>query len=200
MVSDRHCHRQLPGRQFTRLWTNSLNPGGVGSDCGGRSNNYFSLNAGSTLTEYDDGTAVLTATATNPADPVGINATINITFGSRSETHTPSKIKEGGGPELTEWDFYQSITNGVITIDGYQDNFTVGMHNGYSLQIGQGANDKSAAFGGSVWMDVTGNGYGGGHWDINMDLAPVPVPATVWLFGSALLGLAGFSRRRKTQA
>lgn len=28
-------------------------------------------------------------------------------------------------------------------------------------------------------------------------LNPVPVPAAVWLFGSALLGLAGFSRRKK---
>jgi hypothetical protein len=26
---------------------------------------------------------------------------------------------------------------------------------------------------------------------------PVPVPAAVWLFGSALLGLAGAARRRK---
>jgi len=28
-------------------------------------------------------------------------------------------------------------------------------------------------------------------------MSPVPVPAAVWLFGSGLLGLAGFARRRK---
>jgi 2-methylaconitate cis-trans-isomerase PrpF len=29
-----------------------------------------------------------------------------------------------------------------------------------------------------------------------VDLAPIPVPAAVWLFGSGLLGLIGFSRRK----
>ena len=32
---------------------------------------------------------------------------------------------------------------------------------------------------------------------INPKVSAVPVPAAVWLFGSGLLGLAGFSRRRK---
>lgn len=31
-----------------------------------------------------------------------------------------------------------------------------------------------------------------------IDAAPVPVPAAVWLFGSALTGLIGFSRRKQT--
>ncbi len=31
------------------------------------------------------------------------------------------------------------------------------------------------------------------------NLSPVPVPAAAWLFGSALLGFAGFSRRRKNK-
>ena len=29
-----------------------------------------------------------------------------------------------------------------------------------------------------------------------IDVAPIPVPAAVWLFGSGLLGLVGFARRR----
>jgi len=37
-----------------------------------------------------------------------------------------------------------------------------------------------------VWLD-----------DINIQLSTVPVPAAVWLFGTALLGLIGFGKRRK---
>ncbi len=31
-----------------------------------------------------------------------------------------------------------------------------------------------------------------------LEIAPVPVPAAVWLFGTALVGLAGFGRRKKS--
>ena len=46
---------------------------------------------------------------------------------------------------------------------------------------------------------VTDNGID--NWSIAIHTPspnPVPVPAAVWLFGTALIGLAGFSRRRKT--
>lgn len=33
--------------------------------------------------------------------------------------------------------------------------------------------------------------------DFGNDLSPVPIPAAVWLFGTALIGLVGISRRRK---
>ncbi len=32
---------------------------------------------------------------------------------------------------------------------------------------------------------------------VRFDLAPIPVPAAVWLFGTALIGLFGFNKRRK---
>ncbi len=32
----------------------------------------------------------------------------------------------------------------------------------------------------------------------SINLAPIPVPAAVWLFGSGLLGLAGFARRKQS--
>lgn len=34
---------------------------------------------------------------------------------------------------------------------------------------------------------------------VAVDVSQVPVPAAAWLFGSAVMGLAGVSRRRKTQ-
>lgn len=35
-------------------------------------------------------------------------------------------------------------------------------------------------------------------WVDNFGISPVPVPAAVWLFGTALIGLVGFSKRRKS--
>ena len=36
-----------------------------------------------------------------------------------------------------------------------------------------------------------------GQWTITGQVSAVPVPATVWLFGSGLIGLAGFARRKR---
>jgi len=41
------------------------------------------------------------------------------------------------------------------------------------------------------------NGFAGGEIDAFADVAPVPVPAAVWLLGSGLLGLVGLRRQRK---
>ena len=38
--------------------------------------------------------------------------------------------------------------------------------------------------------------YSVSNWSISV--SPVPVPATLWLFGTGLIGLIGFSKRRKT--
>lgn len=37
-----------------------------------------------------------------------------------------------------------------------------------------------------------------GHGDLNLTVTPVPLPAAVWLFGTALLGLVGFNRRKRS--
>ncbi len=170
------------------LWTHTLHVSN------GPCNNYFSYQAGSTLTEYDNGTAVLSATAMNPDS---ILATIDITFGSYSTTQSP--VKTGGGSELPSWYFYQSIDSGSIDIGG-TDYDVLGMTGGYALQIGDGANDKSSVFGGSVWLDLSG-GYTGraGHWDLNMNLAAasVPEPSALMLIAIGLIGFGARSYRKK---
>jgi hypothetical protein len=48
-----------------------------------------------------------------------------------------------------------------------------------------------------IVLALAGSGGAGFFDDASLELAPVPVPAAVWLFGSAL-GLLGFVRRRMT--
>ena len=69
--------------------------------------------------------------------------------------------------ELALWD---SINSVFILQDGYT---TIVAGNSYTLQFGS----------------VTGEILG-------VDLAPIPVPAAVWLFGTGLIGLVGVARRR----
>jgi len=41
------------------------------------------------------------------------------------------------------------------------------------------------------------NPYGTGNVDFELFVSQVPLPATVWLFGSGLFGLIGFAKRKK---
>jgi hypothetical protein len=63
------------------------------------------------------------------------------------------------------------------------------------------------------WAEACCNGTNGGRFSLNggtswssltasnlTALSPVPVPAAVWLFGSGLAGLMGFSRKKSTVA
>jgi hypothetical protein len=51
---------------------------------------------------------------------------------------------------------------------------------------------------GTYVLEVRGNvvGAGGGSYSGVLNLAPVPVPAAVWMFGSGLLGLVAVRRRK----
>lgn len=56
---------------------------------------------------------------------------------------------------------------------------------------------------GGLWtIEVDDEVFGpipaGGEYILNVSLAPVPIPAAVWLFGSGLLGLVTVARRKKT--
>lgn len=50
---------------------------------------------------------------------------------------------------------------------------------------------------GGTWSDVVTQAGGAAVIYSDHTLTPVPVPAAAWLFGSALLGLAGIGRKRK---
>lgn len=63
--------------------------------------------------------------------------------------------------------------------------------------------DYDAAPGGQGGIILSGTGYNDNNFDSSFtatsssaDVAPVPVPAAMWLFGSGLLGLASIARRK----
>jgi hypothetical protein len=77
----------------------------------------------------------------------------------------------------------------------------------FGTLAGGGAADLSAPIGTGDWLNLErvifeaeGDGFGPGFGRIevdNLQLTAVPVPAAVWLFGSALAGL-GWMRRKQT--
>ena len=68
----------------------------------------------------------------------------------------------------------------------------------YIVPNGSGLIDSTLGF----TIDIVTNGVDAniGFDNLNIDFqaaSPVPVPAAVWLFGSGLIGLVGFARRKK---
>jgi len=63
---------------------------------------------------------------------------------------------------------------------------------GWSLRRAQGISDDGLTIVGAG-LNPTGDFEG---WVVNLG-SPVPLPATVWLFASGLLGLVGIARRKK---
>jgi len=64
---------------------------------------------------------------------------------------------------------------------------------GLSLAVALFNNNKTAYL-------MFGDGFGDHDFDdmvVKVEVSPVPLPATVWLFGTALIGFVGMSRRRK---
>ncbi len=184
------------------LWTNQ--DFGDGSDSE-KYKNYFSIQAGSTLTvdkTTGTGSAILDATAKNGD---GLEADIQITFTEYVDDMTAGDYKQEGGLPYdgNNVDFFTSIL-GTITIDNmiYDiDDFIM-----FNFQIGLGANAKSkTAFGASAWINC-GDGarpntdcMSSDHWDLNLDLTPTPIPGALVLFGMGLAGL-GVIRKRSVKA
>ncbi len=176
------------------LWTNKLELGG------GSCAQYYDYQAGSTLTvDTTAGTAVLNATAENPA---GITAVINFAWDNLVPAASwTGMVKNGGGGNPADWLYFGSGTGSVTFFSGGSLLGTVALTivPDTALQIGWGANDKTSEFGASSWLRTPSQYYRhfGTHWDFNMDLAAVPEPSTLALL---MLGMASLVLRRRMNA
>jgi hypothetical protein len=76
-----------------------------------------------------------------------------------------------------------------------------------SILLNNPSNSTRGAFGSLAFSMVMDNDYlvrlagspaGSANYSLQLaSIAPVPIPAAAWLFGTALIGLSGFGRRRK---
>ena len=129
------------------------------------------------------------------ANPFGLRVGDTITA---KASFDDSLIRSSG---LTMIDFENPNIEMFITVgntvysdaDDFSDGawlyFDDGYFDGLSYNSSDGKFDSS-----NFCCDFYGYDFDG-KWD-NMEISAVPVPAAVWLFGSGLIGLVGFARRK----
>lgn len=135
--------------------------------------------------------------------PAGYENTVSGLFGSISETYNFT---------ISASSF--TLTSSTVQDLGY-DQEAIQTISGFNLSIYNAANtllNSTAVSGdtlsfnnldaGSYYAIVSGTSAvpSGGAYTIQLDaeeLAPVPVPAAVWLLGSGLIGLVGVARRKE---
>jgi len=87
--------------------------------------------------------------------------------------------------------FVGQLTDGDI---GTTDN-NIARLDIFDLALFSSALDGDTNF--SIQTNIN-DGWALDYMRLKMIVSPVPIPAAVWLFGTALIGLVGFSKRRKT--
>lgn len=143
--------------------------------------------------QFGDGSA--SAFGLNTGDTVTATGTFTADLGTiGSETGTVL-FGNGSGNSMS------IDLNGTIFTASDDDGFGAGT--GPSLSFASGSlsgldflnsPDFSSSF---LFFDNLSNSTLFGEWQTNANLAVVPAPAAVWLFGSGLLGLTRLARRKK---
>lgn len=146
---------------------------------------------------------------------VGPDATV---LASNGAIHKFSQVAQAGENGLV-WATANNGSNGIVETLGYANSGNSYAANSFGQAVNGGVNDISsdlyeAGITGSVgagfasltlnnlasgWYTVFVSGANGALTGsaIDVSVSAVPVPGAVWLFGSALMGLVGASRRKR---
>jgi len=158
-------------------------------------------NGDASFASIDNGFAPLPQTSAGASNNGSGHATVLWTF---------DWTATGTGTATLDLDYLYSAT-----VTGYSAGENAVARSFISVLLDGTQNSQEALH---YFDDVNGNTAGEGHLVLNFDVAegdtgtfsvalasdaiaaPVPVPAAVWLFGSALAGLVGLGRRQAVQA
>jgi hypothetical protein len=163
---------------------------GIGND--------FVFAAGAVFAEYGDGTARLTGEIVRSSAPTErflFDTIFNGRIGPgeanyppptspKMELHPSAYHGVGGPSDPNTWHYYPTFTGLLIGLDAFQGGIISIGRMGPAFQVGQGANGKDVAHGGSAWMTVgivtqptqtVWNSSGGG--DINITIGNCPLLA-----------------------
>lgn len=195
-----------PGSGGHSVWLPSETPGGGSAD-------HFDFDMAGSFQIFDDGSATLTGTAVHETSGAANGFTVSANFqlatngpyAGKRELSNAAYSDTGGGPiDVSTWEFY-NLTSGTLTGFGSFSGRVLGLSEAPSdgsapFQIGFGANGKNTNFGGSGWFYYTaGAGTPQYRGDFNVDLAAVPLPASMLLLMGGIGGL-GLMRKRKAAA
>jgi len=129
-----------------------------------------------------------------------INDGVN-TITDQNATYTQISFSTDSSGGITGWRVYTSI--GLDTFDtiGEQAPFMFTQYNNQSYFDRDAGNIYTCTDSVISCAIDAENDYGRidfaqGEWVVT-EVSAVPIPAAVWLFGSGLIGLAGFARRKK---
>jgi len=131
--------------------------------------------------------------------PTDFFAIAELDFGVLPPTTDPNDFVRINGirPPDPSFDFgAPTFTPDIFDIDPFTGKALVNIATaGFSFCAAPGPNDICGA---PAWVLVIDSAvWGGGTEPLVMTVVPdVPIPATAWLFGSALLGLAVIKRRK----
>jgi hypothetical protein len=117
-------------------------------------------------------------------------------------TYTKAVGTRNGGGASIQTQSSSACANGKTSILGKVcDSFSSASKAWEGLQLTFVFAENRSSFSGALKAtDTSGSGLSLNTTTINWQISAIPVPASAWLFGSALLGLAGTARRRKTAA
>ena len=170
---------------------------------------YWQFEGGSGLFTVDGNSAELEGSIvqnTNPHNVLMIDMEFDFR-GTGAAGQGSEAPKNGGGGDPDTWDYYDLVSGsitGTLMGEAVALDLTIRPSDELPAQLGLGANDKDGGFGFSSWIYwsvAAGNefdfGRHSGIGDVNIQLAPVPLPAGGLLL---LAGLGGLALARRARA